>query len=84
MIIESISEVRGLPSFSGYSHGTRTHQLQALTRSSFFTGTAVFFFFFFPSSLEHVSIECHKPNSSIHDSQAEERKMSQGAEENSK
>ena len=41
-------------------------------------------FFFFPSSLEHVSIECHKPNSSIHDSQAEERKMSQGAEENSK
>lgn len=43
-----------------------------------------FFFFFFPSSLEHVSIECHKPNSSIHDSQAEERKMSQGAEENSK
>lgn len=42
------------------------------------------FFFFFPSSLEHVSIECHKPNSSIHDSQAEERKMSQGAEENSK
>ena len=43
-----------------------------------------FLFFFFPSSLEHVSIECHKPNSSIHDSQAEERKMSQGAEENSK
>lgn len=46
------------------------------SRSSFFTGTAVFFFY--------VSIECHKPNSSIHDSQAEERKMSQGAEENSK
>ena len=27
VIIESIGEVRGLPSFSGYSHGTRTHQL---------------------------------------------------------
>ena len=43
-----------------------------------------FFFFFFSSSFDHVSIVCHKPNSSIHDSQAEERKMSQGAEENSK
>ena len=83
MIIESTSEVRVFllslvihmePELISYKHSLGARSLPVQPSS----------FFFFPSSLEHVSIECHKPNSSIHDSQAEERKMSQGAEENSK